>query len=68
MSKAPTARLKKVLPSSVTHLRTAYLQNSCVSETARLFSDILEVTDSLSFKGYLVSNVKIQILYKTKVL
>ena len=31
------------------------LQNRCISETGRLISDILEITDTLNLKGYLVT-------------
>ena len=52
VSKALAARLKKVLPSSITHQQTAYVENRCISETSRLISEILESADTL---GYLVT-------------
>ena len=55
VSKAPAARLKKVLPSVITHQQTAYIQNRCISETGRIISDILEIADTSNLKGYLVT-------------
>ena len=47
-------RLKKLLPSLITYEQTTYVQNRCVSKTERLISNILEIAETLNFKGYLV--------------
>ena len=50
----PSATSKKLHPCLIAHQQTAYVQNSCISETGRLISDILEIADTLNLKGYLV--------------
>ena len=55
VSKALVVHLKKVLSSLITHLQTTYVQNRCISETGRLISDILEITDTINLTGYLVT-------------
>ena len=39
----------------MTHQQTAYVQNRFISETGRLISDILVITDTLNLKDYLVT-------------
>ena len=39
----------------MTHQQTAYVQNRFTSETGSLISDILVITDTLNYKGYLVT-------------
>ena len=55
VSKALVVHLKKVLSSLITQLQTTYVQNRCISETGRLISDILEITDTINLTGYLVT-------------
>ena len=39
----------------MTHQQIAYVQNRFISETGRLISDILVITDTLNLTGYLVT-------------
>ena len=55
VSKPLAARLKKVLPSLLTHQQTAYVQNRCIIETGTLISDILEIADTLNLESYLLT-------------
>ena len=46
-------RLKKVFPSLISKIQTAYVKGRFISEGGRLFSDILEISDNLKIKGFL---------------
>ena len=54
-SKAWATKLKYALPSLITSQQTAYHQNRCIGDAARLISDILDISDKLSIDGYLVT-------------
>ena len=55
ISKALATRVKKVLPSLITSQQTAYIQNRFISETGRLISDILEMSDKLNVGGFIAA-------------
>ena len=55
ISKVFSARLKKVLPLLISSQQTAYVANRCISESRRLISDLLDVTEKFKTKGYLVT-------------
>ena len=48
-------RLKKVLPSLISKNQTAYVKGRFISEGGRLISDILEISDNLKIKGFLMT-------------
>ena len=47
-------RPKKVLPSLIPKYQTAYVKGRFISERGRLISDILEISDNLKIKGFLM--------------
>ena len=55
ISKVFSARLKKVLPLLISSQQTAYVANRCISESGRLISDLLDVTEKFKTKGYPVT-------------
>ena len=54
-SKALATRLKETLPKLISFQQTAHVRNSFIGEGGRLISDILEMTESLNLKGYIVT-------------
>lgn len=48
-----SARLKKVLSLLIFSRETAYVGNSCISESEKLISDLLDVIEQLKTKDYL---------------
>ena len=48
-------RLKKILPSLISKNQTAYVKGSFISEGGRLISNILEISDNLKIKGFLMT-------------
>ena len=48
-------RLKKVLSSLIFKNQTAYVKGRFINEGGRLISDILEISDNLKIKGFLVT-------------
>ena len=44
-----SARLKKVLPLLISSQQTAYVANRCISESGRLISDLLDVTEKFIY-------------------
>ena len=56
ISKTFSAELKKVLPLLISSQQTAYVPNWCISESGKLTSDLLDVTEKLKTKSYLVAN------------
>ena len=55
ISKLFATRLKDVLPSLISSEQTAYVAKRFIGEGGRLISDILEMSDKLNIKGYLVT-------------
>ena len=55
LSKVLAERLKKVLPSIISHDQTAYMSNRFIGESVRLISDILETTKKLNIEGYMLT-------------
>ena len=55
ISKVLAERLKKVLPSLISKNQTAYVKGWFISEGGRIFSDILEISDNLKIKGFLMT-------------
>ena len=47
-------RLKKVLPSLIYKNQTAHVKRRIISEGRRLISDILEISDNLKIKEFLM--------------
>ena len=54
-SKILVQRLKSVLQSLISSNQTAYLNRGLISEGGRLLSDVLETSDSLKMKGFLLT-------------
>ena len=48
-------RLKKVLPSLISKKETAYVEGRFISEVGILISDILEISDNLKIKVFLMT-------------
>ena len=55
ISKAIANRLKLVLPDIICHDQTAYVNGRFIGESARLISDILEVTNNYGISGYILT-------------
>ena len=55
ISKVLSTRIKNVLPFLITSSQTAYVKNRFISESGRLISDILEISNSLALEGFLVT-------------
>ena len=55
ISKLFATRLKDVLPSLISSEQTAYVVKRFIGEVGRLISDLLEMSDKLNIKGYLIT-------------
>ena len=55
ISKVLAERLKNVLPSLISSDQTAYVKRRFISEGGRLISDVLEISDKLQIKGFLMT-------------
>ena len=55
ISKGLAERLKKILPSLISKNQTAYVKGRFISEGGRLIFDILEISDNLKVKGFLMT-------------
>ena len=52
---ALATRLRETLPNLISFQQTAYVKNRFIGEGGRLISDILEMSESLNLKGYIVT-------------
>ena len=52
ISKILASRLKSVIFTIVNENQVAYVNNRFISESGRLISDVLEITNSLDIEGY----------------
>ena len=55
ISKVLASRLKSVISSIVNENQVVYVNNRFISESGRLISDILEITNSLDIEGILMT-------------
>ena len=55
MSKALATRLKETLPNLISCQQTVYVKNRFIGEGGRLTSDILEISNVLNLRGYIVT-------------
>ena len=55
ISKVLASRLKSVISSIVNENQVAYVNNRFISESGRLISDVLEITNSLDIEGLLMT-------------
>ena len=55
ISKVLSGRIKEVLPSLISSNQTAYVDGRIISESGRLISDILEITDLCKQNGILLT-------------
>ena len=55
ISKTLALRLKNALPSLILPNQTAYVRNRFISESGRLISDTMDVSEQLNIDGYLVT-------------
>ena len=55
ISKVLSTRIKNVLPILISSSQTTYVKNSFISESGRVISDILEISNLLALEGFLVT-------------
>ena len=55
ISKVLSTRIKNVLPFLISSNQTAYVKNRFISESGRVISDILEISNSLALESFLVT-------------
>ena len=55
LSKALSKKLKGVLPCLISTQQTAYVQNSNISESGKLISNIIEITNIRQMEGFLIT-------------
>ena len=55
VAKALATRLKETLPKLISFQQMAYVKNRFIGEGERLISDILEMSEGLNLKGYIVT-------------
>ena len=55
LSKVLASKLKPILPSIIMCDQTAYVAGRFIGESARLISDILEITKKLDIEGYILT-------------
>ena len=55
IAKALITRLKETLPKLISFQQTEYVKNRFIGDGERLISDILEISESLNFKGFIVT-------------
>ena len=52
LSKSLAEKLKHVFPELIASNQTASVKNRCTSESGRLISDVIEMSDILDIPGY----------------
>ena len=55
LSKAPSKKLKKVLPCLISAHQIAYAQKRNINESGRSISDVIETTNTWHMEGFLVT-------------
>ena len=55
VAKALATRLKETLPKTISFQQMAYVKNRFIGEGERLISDILEMSEGLNLKGYILT-------------
>ena len=55
ISKVLSTRIKSVLPFLIPSNQTAYIKNRFISESGRVISDFLKISNSLALEGFLVT-------------
>ena len=55
IAKALATRFKETIPKLISFQQTAYVRNRFIGEEGRLISDILEMSESVNLKGYIVT-------------
>ena len=55
ISKVLSTGIKNVLPFLISSSQTSYVKNRFISESGRVISDILEISNLLALEGFLVS-------------
>ena len=55
IAKELATRLKESLPKLISFQQTTYVKNRFIGEGGRLISDMLETSESLNLKGYIVT-------------
>ena len=55
ISKVLASRLKSVISTVVNENQAAYINNRFISESGRLISDVLDITNSLEIEGLLMT-------------
>ena len=55
ISKVLSTRIKNVLPFLISSNQTAYVKNWFIIKSGRVVSDILEISNSLTLEGFLVT-------------
>ena len=54
IAKALATRLKETMPKIISFQQTAYMKNRFIGEGGRLISDVLEMSENLNLKGYII--------------
>ena len=55
VSKVLLTRFKDILPFLISSNETAYFKNRFISKSGRVFSDIVEIANTLTLDGFLVT-------------
>ena len=55
VNKVLRARIKNIFPFLISSSQTAYVKNKFISESERVISDILEIANTLTLEGFLVT-------------
>ena len=55
VNKVLRTRIKNIFPFLISSSQTAYVKNKFISESERVISDILEIANTLTLEGFLVT-------------